>query len=250
MLRTLLHRFGILPLTLGLTLLSVVASLLITVLISNLLGGPPGAAGLTIAVVVPLTVAPLFTFYLLRLLDQLWRAEARLQALATTDDLTQAHNRRHFLHLAALELDRARRYGGVFSLVLFDLDNFKRINDTYGHQAGDDLLRRVSAASRAVLRAGDTFARYGGEEFALLLLSAGGPAAHEVVERLRQRLAATTISAGGAEVGCTISAGLATCDLSTPDPAAPPVTLDGLLQRADAGLYAAKRAGGNTIVAA
>jgi diguanylate cyclase (GGDEF)-like protein len=250
MLRALLGRFGILPLTLGLTAASVAASLLVTVLVSNLMGGPPGAAGLAIAIIVPSLVAPFFTFHFLRLLDQLWRAEARLQTLATTDDLTRAFNRRHFLQIAGQELDRCHRYGGVFSLVLFDLDDFKRVNDTYGHQAGDDLLRQVSAVSRAALRAGDTFARYGGEEFGLLLLAADAPAALEVVERLRHRLAETTVAVDGRQVGCTISAGIATCDLRPHDPAAPPVSLDSLLQRADAGLYAAKRDGGNSVAAA
>lgn len=252
MLRALFERFGYLPLTLGLTTAVVLVSIGVTLVVTGLLGEAAGPTGLAIAVIVPGLITPVFTVLVLRLLSQLWQAEASLKILAVTDELTQANNRRRFLELAAHELERAERYQTVFSISLFDLDNFKAINDTYGHRAGDDVLRQVGAVSRVALRAGDTFARYGGEEFGVLLEAADAEAARCVIDRLRARLAETVVLSGGRAIRCTVSAGLVTCDLrlgAAPVPDGPP-TLDQLLERADAALYSAKAAGGNAVVAA
>lgn len=246
MLRLLLRRYGLLPSIAFLTIASVVISVIVTTIVSFAFGSGPGMVGLIIAILVPAIVAPLFSYQQLALLEQLMRTEDQLRKLAVTDDLTQAHNRRHFLDLSEHELARARRYGETFSLVMFDLDHFKQINDTHGHLAGDEVLRRVSTLGRASLRASDLFARYGGDEFAILLPATSLIQAHEVVDRLRHKLAETRISTQGAIFRCTLTAGLVAFNPHT-DAAQ---TLDSLLQRADEALYVAKQGGGNTVAVA
>jgi diguanylate cyclase (GGDEF)-like protein len=244
MLRKLLQRYGTLPLTLFFTVASVMISIAISSAMAYAFGGSgPGVVGLTISIVVPAIIAPLFSLQMLGLLNQLHKAEERLHKLAITDDLTQAHNRRYFLDLAEHELARARRYGESFALVMFDLDRFKQINDTYGHLAGDEVLRRVSTLGRASLRASDLFARYGGDEFTILLPATSLAQAQEVVDRLRAKLADTKLSYQGRTFRSTLTAGIVLFNPRT-DAAQ---TLDSLLQRADEALYAAKLTGGNNV---
>ena len=240
MLRQLLRRFGVLRVSLGMTAASVVLSILITTAIGYLLGGGgPGAIGISIAIVVPLLIAPLMSYQMLALLNRLDQAETRLQALSITDDLTQVYNRRHFIDLAELELARIQRYGGLSSVVILDLDDFKAVNDKLGHLTGDALLREFAGLCRQCLRGGDTFARYGGDEFILLLPNTSSAVAREVMDRIRRALTSPLAHSGGA--GCTFSAGIASLT---------PVTdrLDDTIKRADEGLYAAKRAGGNRVI--
>ncbi len=243
MLRSLLRRYGLLPVAALLTVSSMLISVVITVLLSYAFGGSPGPTGFTIAIVAPAIIAPFFSLQMLGLLNQLQRTEDRLRKLAITDDLTQAHNRRYFLDLAEHELARARRSGESLALVMFDLDRFKQINDTYGHLAGDEVLRRVSTLGRAGLRASDLFARYGGDEFAILLPETTLRQAEEVVDRLRDKLAGTAFTYQGHDFRSTLTAGIA---LFNPHLDAAQ-TLDTLLQRADEALYAAKQSGGNRI---
>ncbi len=245
MLRHLLRRLGVLPIVLFLTVASVLISIIIATLTSYAFGGGPGVIGLTISILTPAIIAPLFSYQMLSLVDRLQRTEERLHMLTITDDLTQAHNRRYFLDLAEFELARARRYGERFSLVMFDLDRFKEINDTYGHLAGDEVLRRVSTLSRASLRASDLFARYGGDEFTILLPATQLTQAQEVISRLQHRLADHQITYQGRSFSSSLSAGIVLFDPQV-DAA---ITLDALLQRADEALYAAKQKGGNAIAA-
>lgn len=149
----------------------------------------------------------------------------RLGELANSDDLTRAANRRQFEERLAIEQARAGRSGGTLSICLIDLDRFKRFNDTNGHPAGDDLLRRVTAAWMEVLRPESLLARLGGEEFGLILPDASSDDAKVVVERLR--------SVTPAEI--TFSAGIATWNGGEPGA--------GAVERADAALYRAKAEG-------
>jgi diguanylate cyclase (GGDEF)-like protein len=236
MFRHLLRRFGVVRLALGLTVVSVCLSVAITALIGFVLGGSgPGVTGLTIAIAAPLLIAPAMSLQMLVLLNRLDQAELRRGALSITDDLTQAFNRRYFMSLAELELARVRRYGGQSALAVIDLDDFKEINDSRGHLAGDELLRGFAAHSRAGLRAGDTFARYGGDEFILLLPNTNAQAAAEVVDRIRQTLPASAAPA------YTFSAGISAITPAT-------TALDDTIKQADDALYAAKRAGGNRVL--
>lgn len=154
----------------------------------------------------------------------------RLGELAHLDELTQAANRRRFDERLEVEHARASRSGAPLSVCLLDLDRFKDFNDTHGHPAGDDLLRRVAAAWAEVLRPEALLARLGGEEFALILPDASSDDAEAVVERLR----AVTPS------DITFSAGIATWDGDEPATAA--------VGRADAALYRAKAAGRDRFV--
>jgi diguanylate cyclase (GGDEF)-like protein len=166
------------------------------------------------------------------------RALARERMLSRTDPLTGAGNRRYFFDLAAHELGVARRYGHPLSVVLFDVDHFKQVNDTLGHQAGDETLRAVVAVAGRHLRRADVLARYGGEEFIALLPLTDGEGALAVAERMRQDIAAAELPGGHGGLRLTVSCGVA--ELRAEDE-----TVDQLVLRADHALYAAKRAGRN-----
>lgn len=169
------------------------------------------------------------------------RRERRLQELASTDGLTQASNRRHFLEQAAREFARARRGSGRLALLMLDMDHFKAINDRHGHATGDDVLRALAYTCKASLRAMDVFGRLGGEEFAILLPDTALDQAVEIAERLHRRLVASAVpAAGGQPLRFTVSIGVAALDAGDAD-------IDALLSRADAGLYQAKRDGRNCV---
>lgn len=172
---------------------------------------------------------------------ELREALAREQLMARTDGLTGLNNRRHFLEVAAHEWAVARRYGLPLAMMLFDIDRFKLINDTAGHQMGDEILKRVARAASERLRAADVLGRYGGEEFIVLFPGSTAQQAAVVAERIRQAIAADGIETGAARVSATISAGLAEA-LSDQD------TLEQLIRRADRALYEAKAKGRNCIV--
>lgn len=155
--------------------------------------------------------------------------------LASLDCLTGIFNRRHFFELSRAELNRARRHGTPVSLILFDLDYFKRINDTRGHVCGDRVLRAVAEACGGRLRSFDVFGRYGGEEFAVTLPDMGAEGALMVAERLRRGIAAVSHESG--DIGVSASFGVASV------PTARGATFDELVVLADEALYRAKSRG-------
>jgi diguanylate cyclase (GGDEF)-like protein len=172
---------------------------------------------------------------------------ARLHRLverqASTDGLTDLSNRRHFEDALEGEIVRAERFGGSLSLILADLDDFKQVNDRFGHQAGDDALRAFAEILRATAREIDLPARYGGEEFAVLLPQTDLEGAQRLAERLRRGLVARPLSAGpGTLMAVTASFGVA----SFPAAATPAA----LFAAADEALYRAKRRGKNCVVCA
>ncbi len=163
------------------------------------------------------------------------QAERRLLAAATTDPLTGLDNRSQFHARAATELAQCKRRGEPATLLLADVDFFKRINDEHGHDAGDKVLVRLAALMREDLREGDVLARWGGEEFLALLPSANSTGAAVVAERIRQAVAALRIDIGGQALQVTMSFGLASVS-----------GLDELQQaigRADQALYRSKHEG-------
>ncbi|MDR3087111.1 MAG: diguanylate cyclase, partial [Azoarcus sp.] len=166
--------------------------------------------------------------------DQRNRQEALLQ-LATTDSLTSASNRRHFMDQLDAELSRQRRHGGLASLLMTDLDYFKRVNDEHGHAAGDVVLSHFVHIARKTVRRSDVIGRLGGEEFAILLPGDGVQGARELAERLRQAFEANPARIGNIFIPATVSIGIS--DLRTDD-----MTPDISLRRADMALYAAKAA--------
>jgi diguanylate cyclase (GGDEF)-like protein/PAS domain S-box-containing protein len=165
---------------------------------------------------------------------------AALEKLSETDPLTGALNRRGFLKLAERDTERLRRAGGPLSVIMIDIDHFKRVNDAYGHAAGDLVLATVADECRAQIRAGDLLARFGGEEFIVLMTDCPPEAAHEIVERLRGAIAAASLRTIKGEVSVTASFGIATVDAGTID-------LETAIRLSDEALYEAKNAGRNCI---
>jgi two-component system, cell cycle response regulator len=169
------------------------------------------------------------------------QSQQSLTELATMDVLTGVFNRREFNRRLTVEIERSRREGHPVSLLMVDIDYFKKINDTYGHQSGDDALRHVSALIKAEVRPGDLPARYGGEEFAVILPYADSNDAFIVAERLRNLIAAQDIAIqDGQMIKATASLGCATFPIDAE-------TEETLMGVADAALYQAKRGGRNRV---
>jgi diguanylate cyclase (GGDEF)-like protein len=168
---------------------------------------------------------------------------ARATYAADHDHLTGARSRRAFFDLAERERLRAQRTRASLSLLLFDVDHFKRINDSHGHAAGDRVLVEIVLQTRTVIRSIDTCGRLGGEEFAVLLPDTGPDMALRVAERLRAGLEHPQRTGPGASgIGCTVSIGAATLE--------PGETIAAMLSRADQALYAAKAGGRNRVMPA
>lgn len=181
--------------------------------------------------------------YAFRAISQNEALQLELARLAQTDSLTELANRRHFIELAEKELSRTLRYGGALSLLMIDVDHFKKINDTHGHACGDQVLQQLSELFRLELRNIDIVGRLGGEEFSVVLAQTDRAQALEVAERLRQTIAEYGVGlSDGATLHFTISIGVA--NLSGAD-----VRIDGLLSQADRALYEAKRDGRNNVKA-
>ena len=160
--------------------------------------------------------------------------------LMVTDALTQASTKRFFLETLEREIGRAQRHGRPLSLVMFDIDHFKKINDTHSHLAGDDVLRELGGTIRAQVRAEECFARYGGEEFVLVLPETAREGAVTVAEKVRAAVEAHRFSFEGAVIPVTISLGVAELgtEMKTPQH---------LMKAADDKLYESKRSGRNRV---
>jgi diguanylate cyclase (GGDEF)-like protein/PAS domain S-box-containing protein len=171
------------------------------------------------------------------LLDSLERTRNELERLSREDSLTGLFNRREFFARARAELRRAQRRGSMTALAMFDIDHFKRVNDTHGHATGDQVLRQVAALMRSHCRLDDVLARYGGEEFVLLLPETALADAAAICERIRSSIESHEWGADGVSLPVTISAGLVQCAGGEPASEA--------LNRADALLYQAKSSGRN-----
>jgi two-component system, cell cycle response regulator len=160
--------------------------------------------------------------------------------LTTVDGLTQIFNKRYFQESIEREIARALRYRREMSLVMFDIDHFKSINDTHGHLAGDSVLKVLALTVKNKIRREDLFARYGGEEFAIVLPEIDGHNAHQFSEKIRRIVETTDFRFEGVKMDVTISLGVAALDQETTDSA-------GLIKRADERLYEAKNAGRNCV---
>ncbi len=164
------------------------------------------------------------------------KVEEKLRLLSTTDELTGAYNRRAFNEYLSANIGRAKRYHGLFSILLLDIDNFKNINDSYGHDVGDLVLKALARVVKESVRQEDIVARWGGEEFTVLLPETGKDAALQLAERLREKISVNDFP----EIGhVTVSIGLAEFQVDD--------TSDSLVKRADIALYQAKDAGKNIV---
>ena len=152
------------------------------------------------------------------------------------------YNRRYILARLEQQFQQTSRYGDPFALLILDLDHFKRVNDTYGHQAGDEVLKHLVKTIASLIRATDLFGRYGGEEF-LLVLHADLDDARATAERLREMVAKTPYVSGSTHIDLSMSIGL----MAAPHPSA---STEEMVRAADAALYRAKSEGRNRVMLA
>lgn len=182
-------------------------------------------------------------YVLLNDVTALKETEDTLRRLSLTDSLTGVSNRRHFIETAEREVERVQRYHRPLSMLMLDIDHFKRVNDTYGHHVGDEALKVFTAICQRTLRRNDLLGRMGGEEFAILLPETDAAGARRLAERIRHLVMHASVPAEGDVVRFTVSIGIASCRGGEH-------TVDTLLSCADEALYQAKHAGRNRVVGA
>ena len=181
-----------------------------------------------------------------KLADELRAKNEILDNLANVDGLTNVFNHRYFQNVLDQEIDRAVRNGSVLSLLLIDIDNFKKFNDTYGHQTGDFILREFSRTLKRNIRSYDTLARYGGEEFAIILPSTDEEAALIVAEKLRKAIEETLFEKEGSTAAYRLTASIG---VSSEIPSGvEDFSKNECISRADQALYAAKKQGRNMVM--
>ncbi|HEY9079820.1 diguanylate cyclase [Magnetovibrio sp.] len=169
------------------------------------------------------------------------KMEEELRALATTDGLTGAYNRRHFIYEASTEVPRAKRYGHPLSVLMIDLDFFKKINDAFGHAGGDEVLRRFVTSVKSILRGPDVLGRIGGEEFALMLPETDLVGAIALAERIRSDIQDLNIRWDKRTIKVTASIGVAMLQKDDTD-------IHAIMAKADKALYTAKAEGRNRVM--
>jgi diguanylate cyclase (GGDEF)-like protein len=174
---------------------------------------------------------------------ELQQHNKQLERIAIEDPLTGIYNRRYFFELAEKEVERANRYKNPLSVVIFDVDNFKRMNDSFGHLIGDQILVNLAKLCLNNIRSMDIIARYGGEEFVILMPEATKEDAQKIAERLRKIVAETSMVTGALDVMMTISLGVASWNCNQE------LDFDSLLARADQALYQSKESGRNRVSA-
>ena len=172
---------------------------------------------------------------------ELITAKEESEQLARTDVLTGLNNRRSFFEMGEMILKNTKRYGHSLSVVMLDIDNFKSINDTYGHAIGDAVLKAIAKTLSQGVRDSDFTARVGGEEFAVILQETNLTSAQELIERLRAAIQLTNIHIESQDINVTASFGIAQFEAENED-------FDKLLSRADIALYQAKKGGRNQVV--
>jgi diguanylate cyclase (GGDEF)-like protein len=174
------------------------------------------------------------------MVQQLDESRLQLEITSRTDALTGVNNRRHFSELLVTEIERCRRYSCCLSVMMFDLDHFKKVNDTHGHAAGDEALRTFARTlQRSGLRQNDFWGRLGGEEFAVALPETGIDGALMPAERIRSLLEETSVQHGPVTFRITVSIGISQYQ--------PGDTIETVLGRADQAMYEAKQTGRNRI---
>lgn len=242
-LRQWLGKLGVLGCTCVLALLSIVFSVMIVTTIELLLFQHTRAMVLLEAAFIVILIISPIIFTLLNFTHKLNDMELNLRLDSSTDYLTQLFNRRYVLERAEIELLRVKRHGGLFSILLLDIDHFKKINDSFGHLVGDAGLRAVGDLLRCQIRPTDVVGRYGGEEFLIFLPDTDHNEASEVAERFRSSLEEMVVQYGQQTFQMTACIGVAFGTSQTEN-------IDTVIEAADFALYKAKRNGRNQIAVA
>ena len=238
--KRLVLRLGVVRATAALTLLATLLSVGLAQLVIVAFGRGDRVIAAASATLCSVVVTPLVGAFILRLVFELERTREHLAVLATHDDLTGVHNRRHFMEVVQREWDRARRYGTPAALLLVDADHFKRVNDGHGHLCGDELLRCIAQTVGRQLRQADILARFGGEELIVFLPHTDPLGALDVAERIREKVQALAVPWQSTTVGTTVSIGVAPLRAELP-------SLDWMIHEADTALYTAKADGRNCV---
>jgi diguanylate cyclase (GGDEF)-like protein len=173
--------------------------------------------------------------------SELQLANAKLQSLSRTDRLTQLYNRGYWEDCLIKEFARFKRTKEPSALIMFDIDHFKKVNDTYGHQAGDEVIRTTASAVKDKVRATDIAGRYGGEEFGIILIDTQGEGAMLLAQRLRKHIESILVQYEGMEIRYTISLGVSEINMQMRD-------YKQWLEQADQALYQAKESGRNNAI--
>jgi diguanylate cyclase (GGDEF)-like protein len=235
-------RLGRVQAVLCMTLLSVGMSSVLFWALTHLAPFSREGSGQMMALVIPLLISWPFSWGMVTLLGEAEAARSELRELAIRDGLTMLFNRRYFMILLEREISRAMHYAEPLSLLIFDVDDFKLVNDRYGHPAGDQVLEEVARTCTALMRQHDVLARYGGEEFVLLMPRTGEAGARQVAEKLQMAIETMHVRPRKAHraIAVTVSIGISTLGSKREGD-----TMEGLLARADDALYRAKRLGKN-----
>ena len=227
--------------TIVVTGIALAASWAISAVLIVLTGATSGAGMLTAllaSTLAPLAVAPPLSHRNFSLMLELHLSRREIERLSRTDELTQTYNRRHFMEMTQRELSLSTRHGHVVSLLLIDLDDFKQINDSLGHLAGDQALAACATTIRGSIRREDVVGRFGGDEFLVLASYSDLNSAAMLAGRIRRALASANFVAGGQVLGFKASIGVVSSEGRGGD-------ADELLRLADQALYRAKELGGD-----
>ncbi|MGB0203976.1 MAG: GGDEF domain-containing protein [Neptuniibacter sp.] len=242
--RDIITRMGRLGVSLAVTIVSVVLSVLITMVVLWVTDSGPQTykIALFISILCPALIAPMVTWYLIGLLIKLHELEEKQRELATYDELTGTMNRRTFFESFNTLKKIADRNHSHLTLAYIDIDDFKAINDTYGHMVGDEVLRSFADTLKEGARGSDIIARMGGEEFAILLPDTDIQGAYAILERLRTQICTKTLRIEEHAINLSISVGLSHSQKEKE------LAVEQLIKQADQALYQAKSEGKNCIV--
>lgn len=225
------------------TIFSILASLLITFIISITTSFQPDLIGMSITIISPAVIAPIVSWFIVGLVINIHHLEAQMRELATYDVLTGAMSRGAFLEACQNILHYSQRNHMSLAALYLDIDDFKSINDTYGHAGGDAVLTAFSDAIKHDKRKSDLFGRMGGEEFILMLPNTGLEGAILFANKLRESLKDTAVSYLDASIQYTVSIGVAVSDSQNQN------SVEQLIKHADNALYAAKHSGKDRVLA-
>lgn len=242
--RSIISKVGPIGVSFIVTLVSIIMSVLITfsVLVLTHASEEIYRISLIISILCPAIIAPLVTWYLVTLLVKIHHLEAQQRKLATYDELTELRNRRSFFeHFEALK-KISERQGKPLTLAYIDIDDFKPINDKFGHVVGDKVLKSFAYMLKESSRDSDIIARIGGEEFAILLPDTDLAGAHTILDRIREAVSSKPFIIEGHSIRLSISVGLSHYQNESE------LIIDQLLTQADKALYQAKSEGKNCIV--